>query len=147
MKHEFEKIILIKLRKPSEKNLNADLQWLSGSLGLFGDRDKEKSCFRVFIEIVKATRKKKSLTSDEIALRSNLSRATVIHHLNKLIEFGLVIHHDNFYLLRTNNMQELVEEIRKDSMRVIYDLMQAAQDIDDQLGMPKNDSNRTVIDQ
>ena len=55
---EFQKITIIKLRKSSEKNLNSDLQWFSNSLGLFNERDKEKSCFRVFIALIKASRGK-----------------------------------------------------------------------------------------
>jgi len=38
-----EKITIISIRKPSEKNLNRDLQWFSESLGLFNERDKERS--------------------------------------------------------------------------------------------------------
>ena len=53
---------VIKLRKTDEKNLNNELQWFGQSLGLFGDRDKEKSCFRVFLELLKATKRKKALS-------------------------------------------------------------------------------------
>src|SRR3990167_6035950 len=99
------RITIIKIKKPSQKEVNRDLQWFSESFGLFGERDKEKSCFRVFLELVKATRRKKSLTSDEIALRANLSRATVVHHLHKLIESGLVISQNNRYILRVDNLE------------------------------------------
>jgi len=37
------KITVLRLRKPAEKDVNKDLQWFSESLGLFGERDKEKS--------------------------------------------------------------------------------------------------------
>jgi len=146
MKTEFEKITLQKVRKPSEQNLNADMQWFSNTLGLFTERDKEKSCFRVFIELIKAARKKRGLTSDEIALKSNLSRATVIHHLNKLIESGLVSSKNNYYFLRTNNLEELVDEIKKDTLRVFQDLKIMAEDIDSQLGMISRKDNSTIVD-
>src|SRR3989344_3174509 len=116
------KITVLRLRKPAEKDVNKDLQWFSESLGLFGERDKEKSCFRVFLELIKAARRKTALTSDEIALRSNLTRATVIHHLHKLIESGLVLPYDNKYILRVENLESLVFEVRKDLMRTLEDL-------------------------
>ena len=137
------KITVIRIRKPTEKDVNKDLQWFSESLGLFGERDKEKSCFRVFLELIKATRRKKGLTSDELALRSNLSRATVIHHLHKLQESGLVITYDNTYVLRVDNLESLLFELKKDLMRVFEDLEDIAKDLDDELGLIKRDKFKT----
>ena len=131
------KITVIKIRKPAEKDVNKDLQWFSQSLGLFGERDKEKSCFRLFLELIKAARRRKTLSSDELAVRANLSRATVIHHLNKLQESGLVITHNNKYLLRVDNLENLVSEIKKDIMRTFEDLQDIARDLDEELGLIK----------
>src|SRR3989344_3893994 len=147
MKYEFKKITIIKLRKSSNKDVNDDLQWFSQSLGLFGERDKEKSCFRVFVELLKASRKNKELTSDELALKSNLSRATVIHHLNKLMESGLVISQDNMYSLRVNNLEYLVDELRKDVLRTLDDIHSMAEELDEELGLSKrSNKNNTLSD-
>jgi len=144
---EFQKITIIKLRKSSEKNLNSDLQWFSNSLGLFNERDKEKSCFRVFIALIKASRaRREGLTSDEIALRSNISRATVIHHLNRLIESGLVIPHNTKYLLRSDNLEDLVDEIKKDMLRALEDIKSMAEDIDEELGLKKGSVRKVISD-
>lgn len=137
MVEQIMRFTLIKLRKPVEKDVNKDLQWFSESLGLFGDRDKEKSCFRVFLELVKATRRKKALSSDEIALRSNLSRATVIHHLHRLQESGLVVQYKNKYLLRLDNLEGLVLELKKDLIRTFEDLREIAKELDEELGLLK----------
>ncbi len=141
------KITIIKLRKPTEKDVNNDLQWFSESLGLFGDRDKEKSCFRVFLELIKAIRRKKALTSDEIALRSHLTRATVIHHLHKLIESGLIIPYENKYILRVDNLENLILELKKDLIRTFEDLQDLAKDLDEELGLIKRNKNKTTIDE
>ncbi len=146
MKREFQKITIIKVRKPSEKDVNKDLQWLSTSLGLFGDRDKERSCFRVFVELIKSSRKNRAMTSDEIAFKSNLSRATVIHHLNKLIESGLVVHMENKYILRANSLEELLNEIRKDMLRVLDDIKTVSEDLDNELGINKRRNQRVISD-
>ncbi|HIH25602.1 winged helix-turn-helix transcriptional regulator [Candidatus Woesearchaeota archaeon] len=147
MKYEFQKITIIKLRKSSNKDVNDDLQWFSQSLGLFGERDKEKSCFRVFVELLKASRRNKELTSDELALKSNLSRATVIHHLNKLMESGLVISQDNMYSLRVNNLEYLVDELRKDVLRTLDDIHSMAEELDEELGLSKrSNKNNTLSD-
>lgn len=145
MIHEFRRVTIVRVRRPTKKDLNLDLQWFSSSLGLFGNRDKENSCFRVFVELIKAARKGQTLSSDEIANRSHLSRATVIHHLNKLIESGLVIADNNGYILRVENLEELVEEVKRDLNRVFEDLRIMAEDLDEELGLIKRKGKSNVI--
>ena len=129
-----QRITIINYRRPAKKELNAELQFFGNALGLFGDRDKEKSCFRIFIELLKSTRKNHPLSSDEIAARTHLSRGTVIHHINKLIESGLAAVEDSHYLLRAGNLESVMEEIQKDTNRTLEDLKQIAHEIDGELG-------------
>lgn len=129
----YERITIIRTKKPEKNNLNEDLQWFSKSLGLFNERDKEKSCFRIFIELVKATKDDKRLRSDDLAEKSNLSRATVIHHLNNLMERGLVISKNNRYLLRENSFNDLLGDIEKDFFKTFKDLKKKAIELDEEL--------------
>ena len=142
MTEQIMRLTIIKLRKPAEKEINSDLQWLSESLGLFGERDKEKSCFRVFLELIKARRRKKALSTDELALRSNLTRATVIHHLHRLQESGLIVAYENKYLLRVDNLEDLMLEIKKDLVRTFEDLQNIAKDLDEELGLIKRNKSK-----
>ena len=73
------------------------------------------------------------LKSNDIAERSHLTRATVIHHLNNLMERGLVISKNNKYLLRENNFEELLEDIEKDFTRIFKDLKRKARELDKEL--------------
>ena len=130
-----KKITIVKIRKPDERNLNTELQWLGDSLGLFNLRDKDKSCFRIFIELLKAAKIKEPLSSDEIAFRLNLSRGTVIHHINKLMDSGLVVHHKNKYMLRVENLSSLIEELHRDIKRTCLDLKKVAEEIDKGMGL------------
>lgn len=130
-----QKITIIRIRRPAKKEINSELQWLGDSLGLFGIRDRNKSCFRIFIELLKSSRAHKPMTSDEIAYKLKLSRGTVVHHLNMLIESGIVVPEKNRYLLRTDNLQSTVEEIRKDIERTLEDMKHMAKEIDDNLGL------------
>jgi len=134
MRVTHQKITIINVRKPA-RNLNNELQWFGNSLGLFNLRDKDKSCFRVFIELLKAAKHDKPLTSDELAIKLGLSRGTVIHHINKLMESGIVIHQDKRYMLRVNNLEVLVDEIKKDADRTFDDLGRVAKEIDHFLGL------------
>lgn len=130
-----QRITIINIRKPAEHNVNQELQWFGSSLGLFNLRDRDKSTFRVFIELLKSSKAKQTLTSDELALRLALTRGTIIHHINKLMESGLVIHEGNKYILRVENLQSLIEEVEKDIKRACDDLKEVAKEIDGRLGL------------
>ncbi len=130
-----QRITIINIRKPPHKNINQELQWLGSSLGLFNLRDKDKSCFRIFIELVKTAKQNIPLTSDELAYRLSLSRGTVVHHLHKLLDSGIVIPAKNGYILRVDNLQELIDEVEKDMKRTVQDLKKMAQEIDEGLGL------------
>ncbi len=130
-----QRITIIKIRRPKQLNVNQKLQWLGSSLGLFGLRDKDKSCFRIFIELLKAVKLNKPMTSDEIAHKLKLSRGTVIHHINKLMEAGIVISSRNKYMLRVDNLKLLIDEVEKDLHRSLNDLRDVASDLDEWLGL------------
>ena len=130
-----QRITIVNIRKPAEHNVNQELQWFGSSLGLFNLRDKDKSTFRVFIELLKSSKAKHTLTSDELASRLSLSRGTIIHHINKLMESGLVIHEGNRYTLRVENLKTLIDEVEKDIKRACDDLKEVAKEIDNRLGL------------
>ncbi len=135
----FRRVTIVKIRKPPAKVVNEDLQWFCSSLGLFSMRDKNSSCFRVFIELLKAARHDRAISSDELAARLELTRGTVVHHLNKLISAGLITTEGNSYILRVSNLEELVDVVHKDTLEVFDNLKQVAKDLDDDLGLEKRE--------
>ncbi|MCX6707418.1 MAG: ArsR family transcriptional regulator [Candidatus Woesearchaeota archaeon] len=130
-----QRITIIRYRRPEKKDINDKLQFFGNSLGLFGERDKDKSCFRIFIELLKATRKNMAISSDDMALKTELSRGTVVHHLHRLMESGLVVQDSGRYILRSGNLNAVMEEIQKDVDRTFNDLKRIASDIDKGVGL------------
>ncbi len=135
MPRYIRRVTIVKVDKPSKITINEEIQWFSTSLGLFGDRDKEKSRFRIFLELLKSTKIGKGLSTDQISEKTNLTRATVIHHLNFLIEQGIVICNDNRYYLRDKNLENLVVNINKDIKDIFDELTKIAESIDKELGL------------
>lgn len=133
MRYVSSRITIINIRKPTDNTLNDQLQWIGTSLGLFNLRDKNKSCFRIFIELLKRAKQQSPVTSDELAYQLGLSRGTIIHHLNTLMDSGLVIHEGNQYMLRVSNLSDLIEELEKDIQRTLLDLKTVAENIDTRL--------------
>ena len=130
-----QKITIINIRKPAAKNINYELQWLGTSLGLFNLRDKDKSCFRIFIELLKSAKEKRALSSDELAYRLSLSRGTVVHHMNKLMDAGIVVHYQSGYMLRVDNLSSLIDEVEKDLKKTCESLKSVAKEIDGALNL------------
>lgn len=131
----FTRITIIRSSRPEKEDINKELQWFGGSLGLFNLRDKDKSCFRVFIVLVQSLKSGAKLTSDEIAAATRLSRGTVVHHLNKLMSSGIVVQERNRYLLRMDSLEEMVEHIKRDADEAWELLRTVAKDIDSKLGL------------
>lgn len=138
----FQKITIYRLRKapshgvsPGVNGVNEELQHFGTSLGLFSLRDRDKSCFRLFITLLQGARLHHAFTSDELAHHLHLSRATVIHHLNKLMEAGIVINSRGKYLLRVERLSLLIDEIKKDMETSLNEIKETAQEIDNALGL------------
>jgi len=127
------RIIIRRIRRPPTQNLNEELQWFGNSLGLFSLRDKDKSCFRIFIELLKASKHEIPLSSDALAYKLDLSRGTVVHHINKLMEAGLVIPSKKRYTLREQNLSILLDKMKQDFDHMFNELQKTAEEIDARL--------------
>ncbi len=123
---------------PDILDLNRELQLLAGSLGLFNQRDKDRSKFRIFIALLRALpTREPTLSTDELALTLDLSRATVIHHLDALLDAGIALQHHGRYRLSVDCLEELVDKIKEDLDRTLADLRAVAQKADTGLGLVK----------
>ncbi|PIN76567.1 hypothetical protein COV17_02005 [Candidatus Woesearchaeota archaeon CG10_big_fil_rev_8_21_14_0_10_36_11] len=128
------KITIVRIRRTPHENINQELQWLGNSLGLFNLRDKDSSCFRVFITLVRKAKRNETISSDDIAEKLHLSRGTAVHHLTRLIDSGLVVREKSGYLLRENNLLRIVHDIQQDVSSILNELEDVAKEIDERLG-------------
>ena len=130
-----QRITIIRTDRKKSENLNDEIRWLCNSLGLFNVRDKDSSCYRIFIELLRSTKEAHPISSDEIARKLSLSRGTVMHHVNKLMSSGLVITEHSKYSLRVSNLEVLMDEIEHDLNRAFSDMKTMAKKIDKELGL------------
>jgi predicted transcriptional regulator len=126
---------ILNLRMIPVVDVKQDIEWICRSFGFLESRDKEKTAARIFGELLKATKKGTGLSSDELAEKLKLSRGTMVHHLNKLMRSGLVIHHQGRYKLRAFSLQRTIEEVKRDIIRVFENINQVAKSIDENMGL------------
>lgn len=129
----FRRITIIKVRQSHEPDVNEQLQAIGASLGLFSLRDKDRSCFRIFITLIHSMRQAAVLSSDEIAHLTGLTRGTVVHHLNKLMAGGIVEMDRGRYVLTFNSIEELINRVETNVQKTLEGLRATAQDVDDKL--------------
>ncbi len=126
----FDRITFCNVPAPKQANINSELQWIGSALGLFGERDKESSCFRVFVILLHSTRKNRQLTSDQIAQLTNLSRGTVCYHLNHLKRTGLVTYDEQGYCVVEGSLSKAIEGIESRLIDMLSLMRTVAKDID-----------------
>jgi predicted transcriptional regulator len=114
----------------SKPHLNDALLFISQNLGLFNERDKEKSCHRLFIQLIEAKKTHLMLNSQELSLRSNLSRATVIHHMAKLIDLGIAKETDHKFELIERNLNFTLKKIKKQIDKLYSDMDLLTKELD-----------------
>lgn len=130
-----EKIIIVRIRKNFENNANDELRWFGRSLGLFNLRDKNSSCFRIFITLLKKAKRNETLSSDEIAEQLHLTRGTVVHHLHTLMNTGLIVRQPEGYILREQNLERMIDGLKHDLEATLADLRTVAKELDEQLSL------------
>jgi len=128
-------ISIKKVRSPAPGSLDDDINYLCRSLGYFSQRDRQETAGKIFRVLVReACEPDDCLSSDEIAEKLNLSRGTIVHHLNSFISSGIVIKEHNRYRLRSASLQKSIEEIRYDIDRIMQQMIKIAMQIDEKLG-------------
>jgi len=122
---------IMDLRMPPSADLHEDVEWICRCFGFLEPKDKKKTAARIFKNLLEVMKKGKGLSSDELAESIGLTRGTMVHHLNKLIQSGLIVRREGLYELRGMSLQRTVQEIKRDVNRIFENIEKIAQAIDE----------------
>jgi len=141
------KLIIKRIERPFSDSVEEEFNWLCKSLGFFEPIDREKTAANIFREIVKATELGKGISSTQLALLVDMSRGSVINHLNNLQEAGLIERHGRLYKTRSSSMFGTINELEADVMFVFQQMKKIAMEIDKEFDESfKHSSKPFVID-
>jgi predicted transcriptional regulator len=135
MLRSLKQFVIRKLREPTEKQLDKDIEWVCNSFGFITPRDQDKTAFKILKALVKSAKESKGLTSEELAELVEPTIGSVIYHLKKLMKAGLVVKLDSTYELRMNSFRATIEEIEKEINMTLADIKKVAKDIDNKIGL------------
>lgn len=127
--------VIKKLREPTEKDLEKDIEWVCNSLGFITSRDQDKTAFKILKALIKSAKEGKGLTSEELTKKVEPTIGSVIYHLKKLMKAGLVVKLGSTYELRMNSLLATINEIEKDINMALENIKKIAGEIDNKVGL------------
>lgn len=130
-----KQFIVRKLREPTEKNLDKDIEWVCNSLGFITPRDQDKTSFGILKALIKSAKEGKGLTSEELTKKVEPTIGSVIYHLKKLMKAGLVVKLESTYELRMHSLLSTINEIEKDISMTLDGIKKISGDIDKEIGL------------
>ena len=130
-----EQFTVRKLREPTEKKIDKDIEWVCNSLGFVSLRDQDKTAFKILKSLIESAKQGRGLTSEALTEKVTPTIGSVIYHLKKLMKANLVVKLDSAYELRMNSLFSTIEEIKKDINITLEDIKRVAKDIDDKIGL------------
>jgi predicted DNA-binding transcriptional regulator len=124
-----ERIEIRFVEMPDPRDPESIIRWFCRVFGLATEEGDsiEEQIFRNFVEAAYTNR---GLSSSELKLDTELSRSTVIYHLNRFIESGLLVKHGRRYSLRASELSKAIEEIEYDINREMSRMLNTAREYD-----------------
>ncbi len=124
-----ERIEIRFVEMPDPHDPTSIIRWFCRVFGLATETggSLEEQIFQNFAE---AAYTNKGLSSAELKLDTELSRSTVIYHLNRFIEAGLLVKHGRRYFLRASELSKAIEEIEYDIDREMSRMLNTAREYD-----------------
>lgn len=106
-----------------------ELESFCRHLRILSTRDMDGTVTVVFRSMLVEGRQQ-PVGSSELAKTTHLNRVTIIHHLQRLEQMGLVEHTQRKYKLRVSGLCEAVEQMRTEMMRSFEEAEGIARSLD-----------------
>ncbi|MDI6866309.1 winged helix-turn-helix domain-containing protein [Methanoculleus sp.] len=132
-----KQITFRQIERPRGRGAEENLEWLFNSLGIGEGRDVDQVARRILAALLYYQSAGEGASVEKISRDLNISSSRVNHHIRNLVNAGVVYRHKKRIYLRGHSLQSLVQELRKDALRVIEDIEAAAAEIDRSFGLDK----------
>lgn len=74
------------------------------------------------------------MNSQDLADKSHLSRATVLHHLDKLVKSNIVIEKDYEFELVDSNISSMISRLKEEMNDFLGEMEKISKKLDEELG-------------
>lgn len=125
-----EQIVIRFIEKPDPNDAEDIIEWFCNVFGLSGKEDENPIETQILKSFVEAARERRGLSSSELDLETKLARSTVIYHLNRFRDAGLIVKRGRKYYLRAAEMEKVIQEIGYDLERELRGLIDMSKRLD-----------------
>jgi predicted transcriptional regulator len=124
------KIVIRDVERPDSKKPDAMLRWFLAVFDLGDGNEANGIEAQILAALVRAGHVGEGISSSELKLQPPVARSTVIYHLNRLMELGIIVKKGRKYHLRANDMSKVMEEIEYDMEREMQRMIDMAREFD-----------------
>ncbi len=125
------RIVIKTVERVANKTPQEFVKWLCEALDLSEDKFANKALDQQILEkLIIASRLGTGITSSEMGKKEGIARSTVIYHLNRLINTGLVVKKGRKYYLRAVDVASTIKEMEYDIDREFSRMYDAAREFD-----------------
>ncbi len=138
-----ERIVIVRRRgivaRPSrtramEGEIDPFIQ-LCKALRIVSSRDIDDTAARVFKTVLQSARESDEFGSTNLSREAGLNRITVIHHLKRLMDAGIIERGESKYKLKYSSLTDLVRDVRKNTLESLDKLEETARELDENMGI------------
>jgi predicted transcriptional regulator len=123
-----DRVIIKFIERPSSDNPEEIIRWFCAAFGLSTEKNGiEEQMLSRFME---AAHREMGISSTELSQGSKLARSTIIYHLNRFLDSGLIVKDGRKYYLRATEMKKTIEEIEYDIEREMRRMLDMATEFD-----------------
>ena len=124
------RIVINFYERPDSDEPDELIRWFCRVFGLSNDSEPNPIGEQILIRFAEAAQNRVGLSSSELDLDTDLAKSSVIYHLNRFIEAGLLVKRGRKYYLRASEMQKAIEEIEYDVERELSRMLDTAKELD-----------------
>jgi len=125
-----QQIMVRFIEKPDQNDAEGIIRWFCDVFGLSNPDAENPIEEQILKSFVEAARDGKGLSSAELDLETKLARSTIIYHLNRFRDAGLIVKRGRKYYLRAGQMEKVIQEIGYDLERELRGLIDASKRLD-----------------
>jgi predicted transcriptional regulator len=126
-----ERISIRVVSVPDKKSTQHLIKWFCLAFGLESDNSSDHGIEEELLgKFITAAYADRGISSSEIKLKNKIARSTVIYHLNRLMDAGLIVKRGRRYYLRATDMYRSIEEIEYDVDREMRRMLDTAREFD-----------------
>ncbi|ABS55607.1 conserved hypothetical protein [Methanoregula boonei 6A8] len=127
-------IVIRQVDRPLAPGEDEEIHWFFHSFGIGEGRDTDRVATQVIVTLLDHRPTGEGVPVEQIAADLNITPSRVNHHIRNLIDAGILYRHRKLIYLRGSTLRSMVQELRKDALRMFDDLESVADGIDREYG-------------